>query len=125
MHVEGESPVRDRSVATAASCTAFLLTLIVPDWIEVVRIDPDRQVAPNYVAFVIETKDDQTVLGIITSDTPASIIVRGAYGKEVVIPRDRIKRMISSKKSMMPEGLETGLSQQDLADLLEFISAVR
>jgi hypothetical protein len=37
--------------------------------------------------------------------------------------RASIARMQSLNQSMMPEGLEEGLSVQDVADLLEFILA--
>jgi putative heme-binding domain-containing protein len=37
------------------------------------------------------------------------------------VRRVDIKEMKSSKLSMMPEGLEQGLSTQDLADLIKYI----
>jgi len=37
------------------------------------------------------------------------------------VPRANIVRMESTGKSLMPEGLEAGLSAQEMADLLEFI----
>jgi putative heme-binding domain-containing protein len=78
-------------------------------------------VAANYIAYTVDTKDGENVLGIVTSDTPASITLREAYGKETSIPRDRIKKIASQRKSLMPEGLEAGLKPQDFADLLEFV----
>ena len=47
--------------------------------------------------------------------------VRQPYGKEDVISRARIRKTQSQKQSLMPEGLESGLTPQDFADLLEFI----
>jgi putative membrane-bound dehydrogenase-like protein len=84
-------------------------------------LDPNREVAANYIAYTVDTKDGENVLGIVTSDTPASITLREAYGKETSIPRDRIKKIASQRKSLMPEGLEAGLKPQDFADLLEFV----
>lgn len=84
-------------------------------------LDPNREVAPNYIAYMVDTKDGENVLGIVTSDTPASITLREAYGKETSIPRDKIKKISSQRKSLMPEGLEVGLKPQDFADLLEFV----
>jgi putative heme-binding domain-containing protein len=46
-----------------------------------------------------------------------------AGGSETVIPRAGIASMESQGRSLMPEGLEEGLSAQDMADLLEFILA--
>jgi len=47
--------------------------------------------------------------------------VRQAYGKEDIVPRSQIRKMRSQGQSLMPEGLEVGLTPQDLADLLEYI----
>jgi putative heme-binding domain-containing protein len=88
-------------------------------------LDPSREVAPNYVAYTVETTDGDSLVGIIASDTPASITVRQAYGKDVTIPRSKIKRMTSGRKSLMPEGLEVGLPPQGMADLLEFVSTAQ
>ena len=85
-------------------------------------LDPSREVAPQYLAFNIETKDEESYVGLIANETPASVTVRQAYGKEDVILRSNIKGMKSQSQSLMPEGLEQGLMSQDLANLLEFIS---
>jgi putative membrane-bound dehydrogenase-like protein len=86
-------------------------------------LDPSREVAPNYVAYLIESKDGDSALGILTTDTPTSITVRQAYAKESIIPRAAIRRMTSQGKSLMPDGLEVGLKPQDLADLISFIES--
>ncbi|MDB6122906.1 MAG: cytochrome c [Pedosphaera sp.] len=85
-------------------------------------LDPNREVAPQYVAFQIDTKDGESSLGVITSQTTSSVTVRQAFGKEDVIMNSTIKQMKSQGQSLMPEGLEQGLSAQDLANLLEYIS---
>jgi putative heme-binding domain-containing protein len=84
-------------------------------------LDPNREVAASYVAYLVETKDAQSVLGVVASDTPTHITIREAYGKETTLSRDQIKRMTSQGLSIMPEGLEQGLSPQDMADLIRFI----
>jgi putative heme-binding domain-containing protein len=86
-------------------------------------LDPSREVAANYINYLIETKDGQSVLGILASDTPSAIRVRQAYAKETVIPREQIKRMSSQGKSLMPDGLETGLNAEDVANLIAFIES--
>ena len=57
----------------------------------------------------------------VASDTPAGITLRQAYGKETTIQRDKIKKMSSDGRSIMPDGLEAGLTPQDMADLLTFV----
>lgn len=85
-------------------------------------LDPSREVAPQYMAFNIETKDGESYVGILANEATASVTVRQAYGKEDVVLRSNIKTMKSQSQSLMPEGLEAGLAPQDLANLLEFIT---
>ncbi|HZV34168.1 MAG TPA: hypothetical protein VFB72_06280, partial [Verrucomicrobiae bacterium] len=92
------------------------------DKILVSILDPSREVAPQYMAFDIETKDGESYVGIIANESAASVTVRQAYGKEDIIQRSNIKSMRSQRQSLMPEGLEAGLSAQELANLLEFIT---
>jgi putative heme-binding domain-containing protein len=55
------------------------------------------------------------------NETVSSVTVRQPLSIEVVVPRSQIAKMQASKLSLMPEGLEEGLSNQDLADLVDFI----
>ena len=84
-------------------------------------VDPNREVRPEYVSYVIETKDDQSLIGLITSETTTSVTLRQAYGKEDAVNRSSILKMQSQGQSLMPEGLEVGLASQDMADLIEYI----
>jgi len=84
-------------------------------------LDPNREVAPNYFAYLIETKEGDSYTGIIVSESTSGITIRQALGSEVSIPRSRIEEVQAQGKSLMPEGLEEGLTHQDLADLIEFI----
>jgi putative membrane-bound dehydrogenase-like protein len=88
-------------------------------------LDPNREVAPQYLTYVIETKDGESLTGIIASDTPTAVTLRQPFGKEEVITRSNIKAMSSPGQSLMPEGLEAGLTAQQLADLLEFIETLK
>jgi putative membrane-bound dehydrogenase-like protein len=84
-------------------------------------LDPNREVRPDYISHVVETKDGESYIGIIANETATSVTIRQAYGKENVINRSDIKKMQSQGQSLMPEGLEAGLKPQDLADLIEYI----
>src|SRR6266699_2338228 len=84
-------------------------------------LDPNREVAPNYLAFEVETKDGESAVGVIASETTSSLTLRQAFGKETVILRSDMKSRRSLGQSLMPEGLEQGLTPQDVANLLEYI----
>ena len=84
-------------------------------------LDPNREVAPNYFAYTVDTKEEDSHTGILVNENVSSVTVRQSLGNDVVIPRSRIRKMQASKLSLMPEGLEEGLTNQDVADLLDFI----
>jgi putative membrane-bound dehydrogenase-like protein len=84
-------------------------------------LDPNREVRPDYISYVVETDDGESLVGLLANETSTSITVRQPYGKDDVVPRSHIRRMRSQGQSLMPEGLETGLSPQGLADLLQYI----
>jgi len=84
-------------------------------------LDPNREVRPEFVSYVIETKDDESSIGLVVSESATAVTLRQAYGKEDVIRRGNIRKMQSQGQSLMPEGLEVGLTSKDLADLLEYI----
>ena len=87
-------------------------------------VDPNREVRPEFAAFTVETKDDESYVGLVVNQTAAAVTLQQAYGKEDVIPRANITKMHSQGLSIMPEGLEQNLTPQDMADLLEYISVV-
>jgi putative membrane-bound dehydrogenase-like protein len=84
-------------------------------------LDPNREVAPNFLSYAIETKDGESLSGVLASENANSVTVRMAGGAESVIARANIASLQSQDRSLMPEGLEEGLKPQDMADLLEFI----
>ncbi|HSH94931.1 MAG TPA: hypothetical protein VK968_12350, partial [Roseimicrobium sp.] len=88
-------------------------------------IDPNREIAPQYLAQTVETTDGESVSGVIVSESASTVTVRMAFGKEAAFPRNRIAKLQSQGQSLMPEGLEAGLTPQDVANLLEFIITTR
>ncbi len=88
-------------------------------------LDPNREVAPQFLAFTVETKDDESLAALIANETTTHVTLRMANGIEKTLPRTAIRGMKSSGQSLMPEGLEAGLTQQQFADLLQFILTVK
>ncbi len=84
-------------------------------------LDPNKEVAPQFIAYTVNTKDGQTLAGIITNDTANSMTLKMMGGFEMNIPRANIKGSSAAGISLMPEGMEAGMSVQDMADLLDFI----
>ena len=84
-------------------------------------VDPNAEVAPQFIAFQVDTKDGESYTALIANETPANVTLRMASGQEVTLPRTKVKGMKSSGQSLMPENLTAGLTPQALADLIEFV----
>ncbi len=88
-------------------------------------LSPSAEVAPQYLAFTIDTSDGESYEGVIAAETPTRVTLRQASGIEQKIVRTAVKGMKSGGKSLMPEELYKDLSAQQMADLLEFIEQVK
>ena len=91
-----------------------------PDELMTAILDPNREVNPAYVQFNVETEDGETVSGLVLADNSSGMTLKGVNFTNS-IPRQRIRKFASSGLSLMPVGLEQGLSQQEMADLLSFL----
>jgi putative membrane-bound dehydrogenase-like protein len=88
-------------------------------------LDPHKEVAPQYIAYDVTTKDGNALTGMIVRDDATSLALKIMGGAEITIPRANVKGSASAGKSLMPQGLESGLSVQDMADLLTFIEELK
>jgi putative membrane-bound dehydrogenase-like protein len=84
-------------------------------------LDPSKEVDPRYLSYVVVTKKGQTISGLIAAETAASLTLRRGERAEDTILRSQIEEVQATGKSLMPEGLESQLSKQDLADLIVYL----
>jgi putative membrane-bound dehydrogenase-like protein len=82
---------------------------------------PEHEIAPGFSAYIVETEDGRTLAGVISSETPESIKLRQPGGQEETISRPSVKTITESPVSLMPPGMETAMTQQELADLLSYL----
>jgi putative membrane-bound dehydrogenase-like protein len=86
-------------------------------------LDPNAAVAGEFVAYTVQTTDGRTLSGLIRDESATGFtIVQGNDLREPVA-RSSIKRLVSTGLSLMPEGLEEGMTPQDLADLISFVQS--
>lgn len=80
--------------------------------------DPHRAVEDRNAVTEVRKKDGSVVAGLLAAETPHHLTLRLAGGVEIAVPRVEIRETKTLKLSLMPEGLEAVLSEQDCADLL-------
>ena len=84
-------------------------------------LEPSLEVRPDYATQVVESKEAESLLGILVDENTTSVTLKELGGELKVWPVSNIRSVQTQTWSMMPVGLETGLSTQDMADLMEYV----
>jgi putative heme-binding domain-containing protein len=98
------------------------LTDRLPGTMLVAIFDPNRAVEAKYISYTATTGQGLSHTGVLAQESDTSITLAKADGKREALLRSEIEELTSNGKSLMPEGLESELSEQDVADLLKFLS---
>jgi putative heme-binding domain-containing protein len=85
-------------------------------------LDPSRSVEGNYRIYNVTTLKGMVLNGLLASETKTTIELFDTQGKKIVVQRDDIDQLAASPKSLMPDGFEKQLKQDELIDLLEFLT---
>ena len=75
-------------------------------------LDPNREVNPQYVNYVIVTEDGKSLTGMIAAETATSVTLKRQENATDTVLRVNIDEMRSTGMSIMPEGMEKQIDQQ-------------
>ncbi len=92
-----------------------------PDELLQAVLNPNAAVDGNYLGYTLLTQDGRTLTGILESETPAAITLRGQDGGLWTVARDDIDEFESSGQSFMPEGFERTIPPEDMANLIDYL----
>jgi putative membrane-bound dehydrogenase-like protein len=84
-------------------------------------LDPSADIQPGFAAYECVLTSGEQLQGFIASETATSLNFRLVSGINRVISRQDIHELRSLVKSLMPEGLEAGLTHQRCADLIAYL----
>lgn len=84
-------------------------------------IDPNMAINPKYATGQVETADGELVSGIVEENNAQGVTLLQAGGVRTSLARANIKSFRTSGASLMPEGLEAGLSPEEMRDLIAFL----
>jgi putative heme-binding domain-containing protein len=88
-------------------------------------IDPSAFIREGYVAYHIKTKDKRSIVGTMKSQHGSTIVIQPFNGEDITLDGNQVEEMTEQSESLMPEGLLNGLSDQDVRDLIAYISQDR
>ncbi|MFL6545275.1 MAG: HEAT repeat domain-containing protein, partial [Candidatus Udaeobacter sp.] len=84
-------------------------------------LDPNRNVPPQFVSYVCIDNDGRVITGILTAQTATSITLSRQENESTTVLRTNIDNLVSTGKSLMPEGFERTINKQEMADLIAFL----
>jgi len=88
-------------------------------------LDPNREVKPKFVSYVVVTTDGRVTAGMIVAENANSLTLRRPDGMQATIQRIDIEQLRGTGLSFMPEGLEKEIDHQGMADLLQYLANFR
>jgi putative heme-binding domain-containing protein len=96
-----------------------------PDAILLNILDPNREVLPQFLSYLLVTDSGRTITGMIAAESATSITIRRADGTSETVLRVNIEELRSTGMSFMPEGLEQQIDMERMADLVAYLMSVK
>ena len=84
-------------------------------------LDPNRMVEPQFTQYVVTDRKGRLYTGLMAQETAASITLVESEELQNTLLRKNIQEIRATAQSLMPEGLEETISEQEMADLMTFI----
>lgn len=84
-------------------------------------LDPNAAVNTQYISHRVEKKDGTIHIGIIDTENDQFVAIKKIGGEKVIIKKSDMKKMNSMGSSLMMEGFERSMTQQEMANLLAFL----
>ena len=84
-------------------------------------IQPNVGIRADYSTRILDSKEGESLMGIISDENRLTITLTQLDGTKLVWPQLNINSIRLQSWSLMPEGLEIGMSAQDMSDLMEFV----
>ncbi|MDA1049704.1 MAG: c-type cytochrome [Planctomycetota bacterium] len=88
-------------------------------------VNPSLEIREGFENFVVFTADGRTLNGFVEEQDNRVVVLKGADGQRLLIPRDEIEEMAAIRTSIMPEGTLKPLNDQQLRDLFAYLRATQ
>ena len=86
---------------------------------------PSAAISHSYETFTALLKDGRSFTGLLISQSPEKIVIRGADSIDVTLPAGEVEELVKQPVSLMPADLVTALSADELVDLVAWLETLR
>jgi putative heme-binding domain-containing protein len=84
-------------------------------------INPSSSIVFGYDAWLVNTRDNESVFGLMIAENKESVTIRDISGNNHVISRKNILSAKKRDKSLMPAAAQNGMNEQNLADVVGYL----
>jgi putative heme-binding domain-containing protein len=88
-------------------------------------LDPSAGISHNYETYTALLDSGNIVAGLKVSETDDSVTIRSAESIDKILSKSEIDEIVKSTVSLMPADLQKTMSEQDLIDVVEFMSTLK
>ncbi len=88
-------------------------------------LNPSAAIGYNYRSLVVAQNDGQVITGLMVEDTPEKLVLKTSEGKRVTLRPTEIEARKMAEISLMPEGLAQAMQEQDLVNLLTYLTTLK
>ncbi len=88
-------------------------------------VNPSAEIREGYETLLVSTKDGRVVTGFLVEKDNRVLVLRGADGQTISLRQDQVEELLSQRKSLMPEGLLDGLTDQQVRDLFAYLRSTQ
>ena len=84
-------------------------------------VNPSAEIREGYENFLLTTKDGRMVVGFWLEQNNQTVVLQGLDGQDISLERKDIKTMNAQGVSLMPAGLLTGYTDDQVQDLMAYL----
>jgi putative heme-binding domain-containing protein len=86
---------------------------------------PSATLARDYETYAIELANGESLVAVISRNLPEAVVVADASGEQRTLPRAQIASMQPLPTSLMPNGLDRALTEEELLDLAAYLRSCK
>ncbi len=88
-------------------------------------LSPNAAIGVSFRSLVVALADGRVVTGLPVEETAERLVLKTAEGQRVMVPISSIEERRTSDMSLMPEGLAQTMTDQELVDLLAYLTTLK
>lgn len=84
-------------------------------------VNPNAEIREGFEYHSVKTKDGRMLSGFLVDQDTQVLVLRGLAGEDIRVPQDQVEEVQPLGRSLMPESLLAGLSDQQLRDFFAYL----